>query len=148
MKRIVLAVVMLLLLSCALPAQTSQPAYKQVTKYTLGGEGGWDYVTFDPDGKRLFIAHTNVITVVDATNGNKLGELPAQGCEIWRFARRDAHHDHTRHRQLVEREPAAEPRLQQPPRLFLTVGPHATYSRRGRCQRYGLLHLGLDVAIG
>src|SRR5437868_15172610 len=79
MKRIVLAVVMLLLLSCALPAQTSQPAYKQVTKYTLGGEGGWDYVTFDPDGKRLFIAHTNVITVVDATNGNKLGELPAQG---------------------------------------------------------------------
>ena len=80
MKRAFLLAGLLFLLSaCVVFAQSSQPAYKQVAKYTLGGEGGWDYVTFDPDGKRLFIAHTNVITVVDAANGNKLGEVPAQG---------------------------------------------------------------------
>lgn len=79
MRKFVPAVIIVFLLSCSLLAQTSQPAYKQVGKYTIGGEGGWDYLTFDPDGHRLFIAHTNVITVVDATNGNKLGEVPAQG---------------------------------------------------------------------
>lgn len=79
MRKFVPAVIIMFLLSCSLLAQTSQAAYKQVGKYTLGGEGGWDYLTFDPDGHRLFIAHTNVITVVDATNGNKLGEVPAQG---------------------------------------------------------------------
>jgi YVTN family beta-propeller protein len=73
------SVFLCLLLSYGASAQNAQPAYKQVAKYTLGGEGGWDYVTFDPDGHRLFIAHSNVITVVDATNGNKLGEVPAQG---------------------------------------------------------------------
>ena len=80
MKKAVLSVstFLYLLLSCGLLAQNAQP-YKQVAKYTLGGEGGWDYVTFDPDGHRLFLAHSNVITVVDASNGNKLGEVPAQG---------------------------------------------------------------------
>jgi YVTN family beta-propeller protein len=80
MKKLVLSTstVLWLLLSCGLLAQNAQP-YKQIAKYTLGGEGGWDYVTYDPDGHRLFIAHTNLITVVDATNGNKLGEVPAQG---------------------------------------------------------------------
>jgi YVTN family beta-propeller protein len=81
MKRVsVLIVVSLLLLfSFSLSAQNAQAPYKQAAKYTLGGEGGWDYVTYDPDGHRLFLAHANVITVVDATNGNKLGEVPAQG---------------------------------------------------------------------
>jgi YVTN family beta-propeller protein len=79
MRKFIPAVIIVFLLSCSLLAQTSQPPYKQVGKYTLGGEGGWDYLTFDPDGHRLFIAHTNVITVVDAANGNKLGEVPAQG---------------------------------------------------------------------
>ena len=80
MKKAVLSVstFLYLLLSCGLLAQNAQP-YKQVVKYTFGGEGGWDYVTFDPDGHRLFLAHSNVITVVDASNGNKLGEVPAQG---------------------------------------------------------------------
>src|SRR5215469_5035281 len=79
MKRAVLSICLLFLISGAVFAQSSQPVYKQAGKYTIGGEGGWDYLTFDPDGHRLFIAHTNVITVVDATNGNKLGEVPAQG---------------------------------------------------------------------
>jgi len=78
-KRAVSALMLLLLLSCAGRAQSAQPPYKQVAKYTIGGEGGWDYVTFDPDGHRLFIAHSNVITVVDPSNGNMIGEIPAQG---------------------------------------------------------------------
>lgn len=80
MKKLVLfGLVALLVCACAASAQTSSPLYKQVGKFTLGGEGGWDYLTFDPTGNRLFIAHANVITVVDATTGKPAGEIPAQG---------------------------------------------------------------------
>lgn len=54
-------------------------SYHQVAKYTLGGEGGWDYLTFDPDGNRVFIAHNKEILVVDANSGKKLGAVPAHG---------------------------------------------------------------------
>lgn len=60
-------------------SQSSPAPYKQVAKYNLGGEGGWDYLRYDPDGNRLFIAHGTSILVVDAASGNKLGEMPAQG---------------------------------------------------------------------
>ena len=59
-------------------AQSSDP-YKQVGKYNLGGEGGWDYIFYDSEGNRLFIAHGTSILVVNAADGSKLGEFPAQG---------------------------------------------------------------------
>jgi YVTN family beta-propeller protein len=60
-------------------AEGASDLYKQVGKYVLGGEGGWDYVTYDPEGNRLFIAHGTSIVVVNAADGSKLGEFPAQG---------------------------------------------------------------------
>lgn len=54
-------------------------SYHQVAKYTLGGEGGWDYLTFDADGNRVFIAHNKEILVIDANSGKKLGSVPADG---------------------------------------------------------------------
>lgn len=72
-----LAILWMALVICASAEKAN--LYMQVAKYTLGGEGGWDYVTYDSAGKRLFIAHSTNYLVVDASNGNKLGELPAQG---------------------------------------------------------------------
>ncbi len=57
----------------------SAPLYKQVAKYTIGGDGGWDYVTYDPTGNRLFVAHNSAIYVIDAASGKKTGEVPANG---------------------------------------------------------------------
>src|SRR5690349_14323771 len=54
-------------------------SYKQVAKYTLGGEGGWDYLTFDPDASRIFIAHNKEILVADAGTGKQIGSVPADG---------------------------------------------------------------------
>lgn len=54
-------------------------SYHQVAKYILGGEGGWDYLTFDADGNRVFIAHNKEILVIDANSGKKLGSVPADG---------------------------------------------------------------------
>jgi YVTN family beta-propeller protein len=60
-------------------AQTSKPLYEQTSKWTIGGEGGWDYLTIDPQNNRLFVAHTNKFDVIDLSTGSKVGEIPAVG---------------------------------------------------------------------
>ncbi|GAC1654169.1 MAG: hypothetical protein NVS9B15_14820 [Acidobacteriaceae bacterium] len=53
--------------------------YKQTAKYVLGAEGGWDYLTYDPDGDRLFITRGNHVMVVGASDGKTQGDIPATG---------------------------------------------------------------------
>lgn len=60
-------------------AQSTPSLYKQVAKFQVGGEGGWDYITYDPDGDRVFVGHSNEITVVDANSGKTTGSVPATG---------------------------------------------------------------------
>jgi len=69
----------ILALTGVLVAQSTAPHYKQVNKFTLGGNGFWDYLKFDPAANRIFLAHNDSILVVDASTGKKLGELPAKG---------------------------------------------------------------------
>lgn len=51
------------------------PSYSITQKYVLGGEGGWDYLTFDGTGNRLFIARANRVMVVDMEKGKLAGEI-------------------------------------------------------------------------
>ena len=60
-------------------AQSSPASYKQVAKFDIGGDGGWDYITYDASSNRLFIGHSMEITVVDAATGKKTGSVPANG---------------------------------------------------------------------
>lgn len=78
MRRLLLVLV-LSFAAVSLAAQTSQPLYQQTAKWTIGGEGGWDYLTLDPDGNRLYIAHSTSIAVVDLATGKQVGEVPASG---------------------------------------------------------------------
>jgi DNA-binding beta-propeller fold protein YncE len=55
------------------------PQYRQIAKYNIGGDGFWDYVTYDPAGDRLFIAHNDAVVVVDAATGKQTGAIPASG---------------------------------------------------------------------
>jgi DNA-binding beta-propeller fold protein YncE len=55
-------------------AQTRTP-YRILHTYTLGGDGGWDYVVPDPPNHRLFIARQDRIMVVDENTGAPLGEV-------------------------------------------------------------------------
>ena len=50
--------------------------YQLKQKFTLGGEGGWDYLTYDPEGKRLFISRATRVQVVDPEKGNLIMEIP------------------------------------------------------------------------
>ncbi len=58
----------------SLLAGSSSP-YRITHSYTLGGEGGWDYIVPDPANHRLFIARQNRVMVVDEDNGTLLGEV-------------------------------------------------------------------------
>ncbi len=69
----VIALAVVLVASFVL-AQAS--GYKITRHIKLGGEGGWDYLTFDPAGHRLYIARATRVQVVDVTAGTLAGELP------------------------------------------------------------------------
>lgn len=73
--RFVTRCIALLLLSGLALAQN----YKQVAKWEIGGEGGWDYITYEPSMNRVYVGHSSLIEVVDASNGSKVGTVPATG---------------------------------------------------------------------
>ena len=52
------------------------PGYKVVKTWKLGGDGGWDYLTVDADGRRLLIARSDRVIVVDEDSGKLLAEIP------------------------------------------------------------------------
>src|SRR5438067_7537225 len=53
----------------------SSSSYRITHTYTLGGDGGWDYIVPDPPNHRLFIARQNRVMVVDENDGALLGEV-------------------------------------------------------------------------
>lgn len=74
---------LLCLLGCTLPslAQTPQATetpgklYDVRKTWTIGGEGNWDYLTFDSSNLRLYIAHGPVVQVVDVNEGKLTGQV-------------------------------------------------------------------------
>jgi DNA-binding beta-propeller fold protein YncE len=58
----------------AVTAQT--PSYRVTHTYTLGGDGGWDYLTVDTAGNRLFIGRQDRVMVVNLETGALLDTIP------------------------------------------------------------------------
>ncbi|MGB7356111.1 MAG: hypothetical protein WBD06_20565, partial [Acidobacteriaceae bacterium] len=67
--------------------QESGP-YKVIRIQLTGGEGGWDYITADPDGRHLFVARsgpTGHIGVYNLDTLEQVGDVPdvsAHGGEV------------------------------------------------------------------
>jgi YVTN family beta-propeller protein len=59
------------------PASSSatQQPYHVIDRWTIGGEGGWDYLIADPGAHRLYLAHGMRVDVVDTTNGKVIGAI-------------------------------------------------------------------------
>ena len=64
----------LLMSLCIAPALSAQ-AYEVTHTYTVGGDGGWDYVTADGPNHRLFIGRGNRVVVVDMNTGRLIAEV-------------------------------------------------------------------------
>jgi len=68
-----------LLLLCLLlvsMAASAGSGYHLLKKIPLGGEGGWDYLTFDPDSRRLYISRATHVIVIDPASGKVVGDIP------------------------------------------------------------------------
>src|SRR5215469_3874773 len=62
---------------CIFSAKAFAPAqYEVKQKYVIGGDGGWDYLTYDAAGKRLFISRATRVQVVDPAKGSVIAEIP------------------------------------------------------------------------
>jgi len=59
----------------ALAAVAAQGPYKILNTFTVGGNGGWDYIVPDPPNHRLFIGRSDRVMVVDENDGKLLGEV-------------------------------------------------------------------------
>jgi YVTN family beta-propeller protein len=58
-------------------AQTPKSSgYHILKKVKLGGDGGWDYLTVDPQARRLYISRGTHVMVVDADTGALTGDIP------------------------------------------------------------------------
>ena len=61
----------------ALSAQAfSQSGYHVIKQIKLGGDGGWDALTFDAKTHRLYISRSTHVMVVDADSGAIVGDIP------------------------------------------------------------------------
>ena len=56
-------------------AQPEQPKYHISKVVPLGSPGRWDYVVFDPESRRVYVAHGDRVTVVDGVSGAVIGSV-------------------------------------------------------------------------
>jgi WD40 repeat protein len=78
MTRICLAALLALLLvfTAQGPAADAPDGGFQILKtIKVGGEGGWDYCTVDPEGRRLYVSRSNRVIVIDPDKGEVVGEI-------------------------------------------------------------------------
>jgi DNA-binding beta-propeller fold protein YncE len=68
-------ITLLVVFATALHA-VAAPNYHLLKRYQLGGEGGWDYLTYDGATHRLYIARSTHVIVLDADTGKQAGEIP------------------------------------------------------------------------
>jgi YVTN family beta-propeller protein len=53
----------------------AQKPFSVQTKWTIGGEGGWDYLAVDPATHHLYVTHGTRVEVLDTGSGKLLGNI-------------------------------------------------------------------------
>ena len=72
-------ILLAILLTVVSPPLKAQQANWQLSKMVhIGGEGGWDYVTVDPQTNRLFVTRSTHTQVIDTKTGQVLADLSDQ----------------------------------------------------------------------
>jgi DNA-binding beta-propeller fold protein YncE len=62
--------------STAAPSEAGP--YHVSQTFHVGGEGGWDYLTVDPEHKLLFVPRSTHTMVLDANTGKTVADIPGQ----------------------------------------------------------------------
>ncbi len=76
MTRRTLAVGALLLVpALAWPGLSAAQTFK-TAKFSIGGDGGTDYLTAEPGTGRVFVSRSTHVIVVDGPTGKVVGDIP------------------------------------------------------------------------
>jgi len=70
------ATVVLVCSLTALAIVRAEEPYHFIKEIPIGGPGGWDYITVDPQAHRLYVSHSTKVVVVDSETGKIVGEVP------------------------------------------------------------------------
>jgi YVTN family beta-propeller protein len=70
----------LMFLCCVVPllavAGSASVNYQTLKKVSVPGSGGWDYVTVDAAGRRVYVSHSTQVDVLDADSFALIGTIP------------------------------------------------------------------------
>ena len=66
-------------LFCVLLAATLSPLaaqdYRLKTQIQVGGDGAWDFIELDSDGRRFYLPHGNTVSIIDTDKNTVVGEI-------------------------------------------------------------------------
>jgi DNA-binding beta-propeller fold protein YncE len=74
-RPIVVALALVLFIVAPVLAQSEWTVTKTLH---VGGEGGWDYLTVDPQTHRLYVPRSTHTMVIDSESGNTIADIPGQ----------------------------------------------------------------------
>jgi DNA-binding beta-propeller fold protein YncE len=74
-RRNILCVILLSMFASALLAAGG---YHQVKRISIAGDGGWDYITADTEGRRLYVPHGTEVVVLNLDSGAIVGKIADQ----------------------------------------------------------------------
>lgn len=78
LKYLVPASLLFTRLALAQPSLPAPGSYHVSKTFHVGGEGGWDYLTVDPQKKLLFVPRSTHTMVLDANTGKTVADIPGQ----------------------------------------------------------------------
>src|ERR1019366_7239080 len=64
-----------LLSTVAVPNSRAESPYKLLKEIPVGGEGGWDYLSVEQEGRRLYVSHATKVVVIDLDKDTVVGEI-------------------------------------------------------------------------
>jgi DNA-binding beta-propeller fold protein YncE len=68
----------LVALASFVPFAFTQSSWSVVKTFHIGGDGAWDYVTFDSDNHRLYVPRTTDTMVINPVSGKVIADIPGQ----------------------------------------------------------------------
>ena len=72
---VVIAVLLAPIHSAAAASLADAPNYNISIVVPLGPPDRWDYIVFDPDSLRVYVAHGDRVTVIDGNSGAVVGTV-------------------------------------------------------------------------
>jgi DNA-binding beta-propeller fold protein YncE len=60
---------------CAAAAPAPKSDWHVLQRWQIGGDGGWDYLAFDPGTRHLYVSRSDRVVVLDVGTGKPVGEV-------------------------------------------------------------------------